>query len=481
MKSFYLFLAIPLFLIGEGAIAACSDVPLSGDYIMSTSCTFGGMVNGVENGNLTISEGETLTINAGQTVVWNAGYNVFINGSIAINSLGAQLRKSNIWFIDADDDYYPNKVQKFVAQETQPENGTRRSDSEFVSKFTYVNDVAYDYDDLNDTVFPGQPCNGSCTVNLSDGTCGIAEIETNPGSLCTTIGCGKGYCKGAVAECDYYVSGSGNCSTCQHCNGATSVVCLPYTDYSEQAGCNSACKGCYDGSCVNIPDNTQDNIGSNKCDSTVNTCSRCLSGSCTYQDSSQDLANECASGTCGNGNCSGLGYSCGTYNYANGTACTADCACASGYCGTDSDNDGYFSQALSHIGTCQTSKPYTDCYDSNANAKPGQASWFTSHRGDGSFDYNCDGATTKYYGQTATSCYLENASPYCSHPTVGACYRASVSYSTSCGQLLQGCYAYGLNSSCVSISRACYPSGFCGYGYGVQGGGLCNHDYEQCH
>jgi len=31
----------------------------------------------------------------------------------------------------------------------------------------------------------------------------------------------------------------------------------------------------------------------------------------------------------------------------------------------------------------------SDCYDSNANAKPGQTTCYPGHRGDGSFDYNC--------------------------------------------------------------------------------------------
>ena len=39
----------------------------------------------------------------------------------------------------------------------------------------------------------------------------------------------------------------------------------------------------------------------------------------------------------------------------------------------------------------------TDCYDSNASAKPGQTSYFTSARGDGSYDYNCDGTESKRY------------------------------------------------------------------------------------
>jgi len=36
-----------------------------------------------------------------------------------------------------------------------------------------------------------------------------------------------------------------------------------------------------------------------------------------------------------------------------------------------------------------------DCYDDNADAKPGQTSFFSVHRGDGLFDYNCDGFETE--------------------------------------------------------------------------------------
>jgi len=33
----------------------------------------------------------------------------------------------------------------------------------------------------------------------------------------------------------------------------------------------------------------------------------------------------------------------------------------------------------------------TDCFDENADAQPGQTGFFTAERGDGRFDYNCDG------------------------------------------------------------------------------------------
>ena len=42
-----------------------------------------------------------------------------------------------------------------------------------------------------------------------------------------------------------------------------------------------------------------------------------------------------------------------------------------------------------------TSVTTADCYDANANAKPGQTAWqTTANRGDGSGDYNCDGTSS---------------------------------------------------------------------------------------
>lgn len=43
-----------------------------------------------------------------------------------------------------------------------------------------------------------------------------------------------------------------------------------------------------------------------------------------------------------------------------------------------------------------------DCYDANANAKPGQTSYFTTNRGDGSFDYDCNGTEDKEFTTTNT-------------------------------------------------------------------------------
>lgn len=63
-------------------------------------------------------------------------------------------------------------------------------------------------------------------------------------------------------------------------------------------------------------------------------------------------------------------------------------------CYRDADGDGYGNPGVT--GACGAGyvANNTDCYDSNANAHPGQASFFSINRGDGSYDYDCNGSTT---------------------------------------------------------------------------------------
>ena len=64
----------------------------------------------------------------------------------------------------------------------------------------------------------------------------------------------------------------------------------------------------------------------------------------------------------------------------------------------DSDNDGYtvggwiaFCTGGSLPAGYRSSSSGADCYDSNAAAKPGSTTCSGSHRGDGSYDYDCNG------------------------------------------------------------------------------------------
>ncbi len=62
---------------------------------------------------------------------------------------------------------------------------------------------------------------------------------------------------------------------------------------------------------------------------------------------------------------------------------------------SDVDGDGYGDPATEVV-SCTALADHVsndlDCYDGNAAAKPGQTGFFTTHRGDGSFDYDCSDA-----------------------------------------------------------------------------------------
>jgi len=147
-----LLVILSFFISQEAQATACADIPLSGNYTVTSSCVFAGTVNGVELGNLTVASGTTLTINSGQTVVWNPGSSIFIEegGSIAINKglPGGQIRKTYLWLTDADNDGYPSTSTQ-IAQNTQPANAQRRKD---FTNFTYVTDIALDTNESNDCV-----------------------------------------------------------------------------------------------------------------------------------------------------------------------------------------------------------------------------------------------------------------------------------------------------------------------------------------
>ncbi|MCX6819577.1 MAG: DUF2341 domain-containing protein, partial [Candidatus Aenigmarchaeota archaeon] len=201
-----------------------------------------------------------------------------------------------------------------------------------------------------------------------------------------------------------------------------------------------------------------------------------------------------------------------------GRGCTSDGDCCSGICGTDADNDGTFSQALGHTGTCQAvPKPYTDCndsnpnfwqtltcyndtdndsytvggsvsvckgadcnnpvghrgsasspsdcYDKNANAHPNWGGFgYTVHRGDGSFDYSCDGVETKEY--TGASTFSGDVT--CINSSVPSGNNGYVSSIPSCG--VSGNFRYCSGSSAYSCAGGCY---YDSTGFGCPTGSVC--------
>ncbi|MEL6347997.1 MAG: putative metal-binding motif-containing protein, partial [Myxococcota bacterium] len=75
----------------------------------------------------------------------------------------------------------------------------------------------------------------------------------------------------------------------------------------------------------------------------------------------------------------------------------------------DYDNDSYGTSSSQCL--CSGSGNYTatrsgDCYDYESDARPGQANYFTTSRGDTSYDYNCDGTASRRW-TTSGRCTLD--------------------------------------------------------------------------
>jgi hypothetical protein len=90
----------------------------------------------------------------------------------------------------------------------------------------------------------------------------------------------------------------------------------------------------------------------------------------------------------------------------------------------DMDGDTYGITGGTQCWCDSGSYPYTgltatDCYDSNANAFPGQPAYFTSHRGDGSYDYNCSGGEERQYSTVSSGCAWDIVYIDCECDTAG--------------------------------------------------------------
>lgn len=107
-----------------------------------------------------------------------------------------------------------------------------------------------------------------------------------------------------------------------------------------------------------------------------------------------------------------------------------------------------------------------DCYDSNANARPNQTSCFTTSRGDGSYDYNCNGASTKCSPILNYSSGLSGNYVY-TRPCIGGTGNRSCGsralgiynpITSSCGQTAATCTGTASEVDCSADGTRCYRS-----------------------
>jgi len=148
----------------------------------------------------------------------------------------------------------------------------------------------------------GYCVDGVCCNSICGGTCQACNLTGNIGT-CTTRS----------------ADDNTECGTCQKCDGSN-TSCQNITSGQEGKNCTAACTECNgSGSCVNIANDTQDNVGSNLCNQI---CKKCSDGNCVNQSSAQDLFGQCDLISCGV-----------ILNAASGKSCTTKCAGYSGNSG----------------------------------------------------------------------------------------------------------------------------------------------------
>ena len=321
------------------------------------------------------------------------------------------------------------------------------------------------FDDDGDCFCEDLPCYGSITANcstLADGDCNDISIVVFPGApeTCNSI---DEDCDG-VADNDpidpltWYYDGDGDL---RGDPGNQTLACTQPANYVSNANdCNDSeplawtsapevCDG-VDNDCDNQTDENVtttyyrdlDSDGYGSVNQSMEACT-VPNGYVANANDCNDSCNSCYPGS--PESCDGVDNNCdGAIDEINANGCVEYYK--------DDDRDGYGSA----ISQCQCSPNSNtrfdttvpgDCYDSGANAAlayPGSQDFRTSPRGDGSWDYNCDGATTYQYTTAVRQCnvsyntsfngYDEYQSCSVGWAGSGACGTSAV-LSTSCWKI----------------------------------------------
>jgi hypothetical protein len=354
---------------------ACG-IPDGGAWTMSSSCTISS-ADGVDNGNVTLSSG-TLTLNA--PFGFNPGRSLTISGgSIAIGS-GGQIQQTNVWISDLDGDTYRPSGATQTLQASQPAGKTRR----------YLMNAGTDCNDSDNSAWQN--------VTAWTDADGDARTVGSSQTVCGGFSVPSGYAPSpsATADCDdsnssiwenrlYYRNADGDS---RNAPGGLQSACSGVGTPAGWSGVSTA-DDCDDNNAAAwvtypmIPDVDGDgrhNGGPIQylCDDDTQPTGYAFPGADT--DCNDNNASIWIYRQTGGFDSDGDGYGVPTGDEGCGFQCGGVCPAVTplGVCSGNSLPLGYVAPGS------------PDCYGSNASARPGQTAYFTSDRGDGSFNYNCD-------------------------------------------------------------------------------------------
>lgn len=321
-------------------------VPMSGNLQISTSCAFPNSVDGIDTGTGTnpntaalsfSTSSVTLTVSADQTLAVGS-IDTSTNASIVTISGGQIKPGTPLWMTDADDDGYPSSSTQ-IAQATTPIGGKRRN---AFNLFVNKSNRTYDYNDADAAVYPGAACNGVCSVNNTDGSCGAKSAGKYGLATCTACNGASLSAVNIAAASDTYNDCTASYNACSgnnrigpdgNCDGAGACNT---TGQSSACSTASTCQtggGCSAGSCVTVSNNANNTDPNNECTITYTGCSNSTTRSGIGANCNG--AGACKTGTqacpthyyCSAGSCYDGGYSCDAgIPLSNGTSCNTICA-----------------------------------------------------------------------------------------------------------------------------------------------------------
>jgi len=258
------------------------------------------------------------------------------------------------------------------------------------------------YDDDGDCRCESTPCGGSTEPDcdtLLGADCDDTDVDINPEAAEICDGTDND-CDGLTDEDDPDTDGDGDgWSACdEDCDDSD-----PYVSPSATEVCNEIdddCDGEIDGATAVGASTWYEDLdgdGYGEATGAIDAC-EAPSGHVSNDDDCDDTdssVHPSATETC-----DGDDNDCdGSTDEAGASGCTTYYR--------DYDDDGYGTSSSSCL--CSPSGHYTsslssDCYDSNPDASPTHTSYHSSHRGDGSYDYNCDSSEEKRWTTVSDSC-----------------------------------------------------------------------------